>query len=83
MVDGCGMPGADAVRTVPFVCQHGASRGRMAAALVVAIDCDVAGAARWDLAVAEPCEAMRDELAVRATALARALAPTRAREGER
>ena len=47
-----------------------------AAALLVAIDCEVAGAARWDLSVAEPCAAMRDELAVRATTLARALSPT-------
>ena len=131
------MPDADAVRTVLFVCQHGASRSRMAAAwfaraappgwqaasagvdpaqavspnavrllagtaaeglldhnppvplavapapaLMVAIDCDVAGGARWDLAVAEPCEAMCDELAIRAAALARALAPTWAAEGD-
>ena len=54
-----------------------------AATLVVAIDCDVAGAARWNLAVAEPNEAMRDELAARATALAMALAPTWAAESGR
>jgi hypothetical protein len=124
------MSRADDVRTVLFVCEHGASRSRIAAAwftlaappgwraasagldpvgavspnavrllagtaaeglldrnpptpiaaapesaLVVGIDCDGAGAARWDLSVAEPCAAMRDELAARATALARALSP--------
>jgi hypothetical protein len=131
------MAGTDEVRTVLFVCQHGASRSRIAAAwftmatppgwraasagldpagtvspnavrllrgtaaeglldhdpptpiaavpeaaLMVAIDCDVAGAARWDLAVAEPCQAMHDELAMRATALARALAPGSAAESD-
>jgi hypothetical protein len=129
------MPSTKDVRTVQFVCQHGASRSRIAAAwftlaappgwraasagldpaetlnpnaarpldgtaaeglldrnppmpiaavpesaLVVAIDCDVAGAARWDLAVDEPCGAMRCELAVRATALAWALAPALAED---
>lgn len=32
MVNGSGMSDADAVRTVAFVCQHGASRGPVAAA---------------------------------------------------
>ncbi len=137
-MSGCSMLEADAVRTVLFVCEHGASRSRMAAAwftlaappgwraasaaldpagavspnavrllagtpaeglldhtapvlltampaaaLVVAIDCEVAGAARWDLAVAEPCAAMRDELAVRASALARALSPRWTAGGDR
>jgi hypothetical protein len=138
MVNGCGIPEADPVRTVLFVCEHGASRSRMAAAwftlaappgwraasaaldpagavspnavrllagtpaeglldhtapvpltavpaaaLVVAIDCDVAGAAWWELSVAEPCAAMRDELAARAAALARALSPTWTADGDR
>jgi hypothetical protein len=48
MVNGCGMPDADAVRTV-----------------------------------AEPCAAMRDELAARASALARALSPTWTAGGDR
>ncbi len=52
-----------------------------APALMVAIDREVAGGARWDLSVAEPCAAMRDEPAVRATALARALSPTWAGSG--
>ena len=122
----------DHVRTVLFVCEHGASRSRLAAAwfallappgwraasaglepaatvspnaerlvagppaeglldrgrptpltealvpaptLVVAIDCPLPGAARWDLAAAEPTGAMRDELAARTAALARALTP--------
>lgn len=50
---------------------------RPAPTLVVAIDCDVPGAERWDLAAAQPNEAMRDEIATRADRLARALAERR------
>lgn len=41
--------------------------------LVVAIDCDVAGANRWDLTDAWPSEQARDELRARSAALAREL----------
>ena len=130
----------DHARTVLFVCAHGASRSRLAAAwftlvappgwratsagiepaaavspsagrlvagtpaeglldrtsptpltvalasaptLILAIDCALPGAARWDLAATEPTQAMRDELAARATALARALAPAWVAEDDR
>ncbi|HEX6678412.1 MAG TPA: hypothetical protein VF486_25770 [Actinomycetes bacterium] len=51
--------------------------------LVVAIDCDLPRAARCDLAAAEPTRAMRDELAARTAALARALAPAWVAEDDR
>jgi hypothetical protein len=47
---------------------------RPAPTLVVAIDCEVPGAERWDLAAAQPIEAMRDEIAARVDGLAQALA---------
>ena len=43
-------------------------------ARIVAIDCDVPGAERWDLANRQFDDAMRDELRDRAEALARVLA---------
>jgi len=130
----------DHVGTVLFVCEHGASRSRLAAAwfslvaplgwratsagiepaaavspsaerlvagtpaeglldrtrptpltaaltppptLIVAIDCNLPSAVRWDLAVTEPSDAMRDQLATRTAALARALAPSWTAEGDR
>src|SRR6266542_4098783 len=51
--------------------------------LIVAIDCNLPSAVRWDLAVTEPSDAMRDQLATRTAALARALAPSWTAEGDR
>jgi hypothetical protein len=51
--------------------------------LIVAIDCALPGAARWDLAAAEPTEAMCVELAARTATLARALAPAWVAEDDR
>jgi hypothetical protein len=42
---------------------------------MIAIDCAVAGADRWDLAVADVGPAQRDELRARALALAVELSP--------
>jgi hypothetical protein len=56
---------------------HAAPRGIDAVsgpAVVVAIDCDVAGAQRWDLGHAVFDDAMRDEIRVRVDVLSRQVA---------